>query len=113
MLAYGAADLLLAVADGSPEWSAVWFVVCGLGVWGIALLWVAHGLRKRRRWAFTPVVFTQLMLGVLAISFIGAATTPAKVVWGLLFIFGVVVLRLAFSREVREALITAGPPAAD
>ena len=106
MLAYVVADLLLALANGSDEWGAVWFLVVGLGAWGVGLLWVARGLVQQRRWAFTPVLFTQLIFGLVAVSFFGNATTLYKVVWALVVVLAVVVLRLLFSREVRDALIT-------
>lgn len=105
MITYAAADVLLAVVNGADEWGAVWFLVIGLGIWGSGLLLVARGLRRRRRWAFTPVVFTQLMFSLLAISFFGEASTPAKVVWGVVLIVAVVMLRLVFARDVRDALI--------
>ena len=108
MLSYAAADLLLALINGAEEWGAVWFLVVGLGLWGLGLLWVAHGLRKRRRWAFTPVVFTQLMFAVLSVSFFGNATLTARIVWALVLIFAVVMLRLVFSGPVRDALIIPG-----
>jgi hypothetical protein len=108
MIAYAAADLVLALVNGVEEWGAVWFLVIGLGAWGLGLLAVARGLVRLKRWAFTPVVFTQLMFAVVSISFFGAATTPAKLVWGTVLIVAVVVLRLAFARDVREALIA--PP---
>lgn len=110
MLSYAAADLLVALINGAQEWGAVWFLVVGLGLWGSGLLWVAHGLRRRRRWAFTPVVFTQLMFAVLAVSFFGGAATTARIVWALILVFAVVVLRLAFSGPVRDALITPRSP---
>ena len=106
MLAYAAADLILAAVNGSEEWGAVWFLVVGLGLWGLALLWVARGLRRRKRWAFTPVVFTQLMFGLLAVSFFGSASTTARIVWALVFVFAATMLRLAFAKPVRDALIT-------
>lgn len=106
MLSYAAADLLVALINGAQEWGAVWFLVVGLGLWGVGLMWVAHGLRMRRRWAFTPVVFTQLMFAVLAVSFFGGAALTARIVWALVLVFAVVMLRLAFSAPVRDALIT-------
>jgi len=106
MITYVAAYLVVAIVQGAEQWGAVWFLVVGLGLWGAALLVVAHGLRRRRRWSFTPVVFTQLMFGFLALSFFGQASTPARLVWGTVFIAAVVVLRLAFSRAVRDVLIT-------
>jgi hypothetical protein len=106
MIAYVAGYLVVAIVHGAEQWGAVWFLVVGLGLWGAALLFVAHGLRRLRRWSFTPVVFTQLMFGLLALSFFGQASTPARLVWGTVLIAAVVVLRLAFSRPVRELLIT-------
>jgi hypothetical protein len=107
---YAVVDLLLALSSVAEEWGAVWFLVVGLGLWGLGLLWVAHGLRRRRRWAFTPVVFTQLMFAVLAVSFFGGAAVTARIVWALILVFAVVMLRLAFSGPVREALITPRTP---
>jgi len=105
MIAYAAADVVAAVVGGSDEWGAVWFLVVGLGGWGVGLLIVARGLRRSKRWAFTPVVFTQLMFGLLAVSFFGAASTPAKLVWGAVLAAAVVMLRLVFARDVRQALL--------
>ncbi|HVQ89186.1 MAG TPA: hypothetical protein VMT88_13505 [Actinomycetes bacterium] len=110
MIGYAMADLVIAAVAGSDQWGAVWFVVVGLGLWGLGLLWSARGLLRVRRWAFTPVVFTQLMFGLLALTFFGSASVVAKVAWGAVFTLAVVVLRLAFARDVRNALIT---PAAE
>ncbi len=106
MIGYALADLVVAWLNGSDEWGAVWFVVVGFGVWGLGLVWSARGLLRQRRWAFTPVVFTQLMFGILAISFFGEASLIAKIAWGGVFILAVVILRLAFDRKVRDYLIT-------
>ncbi|MEO8329138.1 MAG: hypothetical protein ABI586_03945 [Candidatus Nanopelagicales bacterium] len=106
MIAYALADVVIAIVGGSDQWGAVWFVVVGLGLWGIGLLFCARGLLRLRRWAFTPVVFTQLMFGLLTVSFFGAASVVAKTAWGLVLVIAVVMLRLAFSRDVRDALIT-------
>ena len=105
MLAYAAADVLVGLVGGAQEWGAVWFVVVGLGTWGVGLFWVAHGLRARRRWAFTPVVFTQLMFGLLALSFFGHASIVGKVAWAAVLVLAVMNLRLVFSRAVRDQLI--------
>jgi len=106
MIGYALADLVVAAINDSDQWGAVWFVVVGFGLWGVALLWTARGLVRRRRWAFTPVVFTQLMFGILAISFFGEASLLAKISWGAVLVLAIVILRLAFDRTVREWLIT-------
>jgi hypothetical protein len=106
MIGYAAADLALASSQADTEWGAVWFVVVGLGLWGMGLLLVARGLLKCRRWAFTPVVFTQLMFGILAFSFFGEAATLARVGWGGVLVLATITLRLVFSRSVRDTLIT-------
>jgi len=109
LLTYAAADLVLAAADDNAEWGAVWFVVVGLGLWGVGLIWVSWGLRHRRRWAFTPVLFTQLIFGLIGLTVFGSATVPAQIVSGTVVVLAVVLLWLLFSREVRNALIP--PPA--
>ena len=106
MIGYALADLVVAAINDSDQWGAVWFVVVGFGLWGFALLWSARGLVRRRRWAFTPVVFTQAMFGILAISFFGEASLLAKISWGAVLVLAIVILRLAFDRTVREWLIT-------
>ena len=106
MIGYALADLVAAAINESDQWGAVWFVVVGFGLWGFSLLWTARGLVRRRRWAFTPVVFTQLMFGILAISFFGEASLIAKISWGAVLALAIVILRLAFDRTVREWLIT-------
>jgi len=106
MVTFAAATLLLAALKGADQWGAVWFVVVGLGIWGVGLGVVARGLRRRQRWALTPLVLTQLIFGLSALNVFASATTPAKVVWGGVVIVAVVMLRLTFGREVRQALVT-------
>ena len=76
-----------------------------LGLWAAGLVWVARGVVRGKRWAFTPTLFTQLIFGVIAVSVFGAAGTAARVVWGCVLALAVVVLRLLLSREAREHLV--------
>ena len=88
-----------------PEWGAVWFVAVVMGLWCAGLVVVSRGVVAGRRWAFTPILFTQGLFGIAAITFFGAAAPMTRVVWGLVVVVAVVVLRLLFSREVRQHLI--------
>lgn len=107
MVGFIAADVMSAARSDDAEWGAVWFVAVVLGLWSAGLFVVSRGVLAGRRWAFTPILFTQGLFGIAGITFFGAAAPVARVVWGLVIVGAVVVLRLLFSREVREHLIYA------
>ncbi|MCZ3389173.1 MAG: hypothetical protein LH645_08650 [Actinomycetia bacterium] len=105
MVGFIAVDVVSAVRGDDAEWGAVWFVAVVLGLWSAGLFVVSRGVLAGRRWAFTPILFTQGLFGIAGITFFGAATPVSRVVWGLVVVVAVAVLRLLFSREVREHLI--------
>ncbi len=107
MVGFIVADVTSAARGEDAEWGAVWFVAVVLGLWSAGLFLVSRGVVAGRRWAFTPILFTQGLFGIAGLTFFGAAAPVARVVWGLVIIGAVVVLRLLFSREVREHLIYA------
>ncbi len=107
MIAFIAVDVVSAARSDSAEWGAVWFVAVVLGLWSVGLFLVSRGVLAGRRWAFTPILFTQGLFGIAGITFFGAAAPVARIVWGVVIVGAVVVLRLLFSREVREHLIYA------
>ncbi|HUV48910.1 MAG TPA: hypothetical protein VMX11_08020 [Actinomycetes bacterium] len=105
MVVFIVVDLVGALNSGDAEWGAVWFVAVVMGLWSAGLVVVSRGVLAGRRWAFTPILFTQGLFGIAAITFFGAAAPVARVVWGVVVVVAVVVLRLLFSREVRQHLI--------
>lgn len=105
MVGFVALDVLAAFRSDDAEWGAVWFVAVVLGLWCVGLVVVSRGVLAGRRWAFTPILFTQGLFGIAGITFFGAAAPVARVVWGVVIVGAVVVLRLLFSREVRDHLI--------
>jgi hypothetical protein len=107
MVLFVTIDIVQALRSVDAEWGAVWFVLVVMGLWAAGLILVARGVVAGRRWAFTPILFTQLLFGAAAISFFGAADTAARIAWGLVIVWVVVVLRLLFSRPVREHLVYA------
>jgi hypothetical protein len=107
MVAFIAVDVVSAARNDSAEWGAVWFVAVVLGLWSAGLFLVSRGVLAGRRWAFTPILFTQGLFGIAGITFFGAAAPVARGIWGVVVIGAIVVLRLLFSREVREHLIYA------
>jgi hypothetical protein len=107
MVGFVVIDITSAARSGDAEWGAVWFVAVVLGLWSAGLFLVSRGVLAGRRWAFTPILFTQGLFGIAGLTFFGAAAPVARVVWGLVIVGAVVVLRLLFSREVREHLIYA------
>ena len=107
MVAYLAVDVVSAIRQSGAEWGAVWFALVVLGLWSAGLLWVSRGVLGGKRWAFTPILFTQLIFGAVAISVFGSAGTVAKVVWAVVLAYAAVVLRLLFSRPVRKHLVYA------
>lgn len=107
MIGFIAVDVVTAARSDDAEWGAVWFVAVVLGIWSAGLVLVSRGVLTGRRWAFTPILFTQGLFGIAGITFFGAAAPVARVVWGLVIVGAVVVLRLLFSHEVREHLIYA------
>lgn len=107
MVAFVVLDVVTALREADAEWGAVWFVLVVMGLWAVGLMVVARGVLGGRRWAFTPILFTQLLFGIAALSFFGAADTVARIVWGVVVVFAVVVLRVLFSRPVREHLVYA------
>jgi hypothetical protein len=100
-------DVVAALREAEAEWGAVWFVLVVMGLWATGLVVVARGALTGKRWAFTPILFTQLLFGVAALSFFGAADTVARVVWGVVLVYVIVVVRVLFSRPVREHLVYA------
>ncbi|MFL6070974.1 MAG: hypothetical protein ACJ72Y_06795 [Actinomycetes bacterium] len=107
MVLFVALDVVSALRASDAEWGAVWFVLVVMGTWSGGLVLVSRGVVSGRRWAFTPVLLTQLLFGAAAVSFFGAAQTAARVVWGIVLVYVIVVLRLLFSRAVREHLVYA------
>ena len=107
MVLFVVLDVVAALRAAEAEWGAVWFVLVVMGLWAAGLVLVSRGVVAGRRWAFTPILFTQLLYGAAALSFFGAADTAARVLWGLVVVLLVVVLRLLFSRPVREHLVYA------
>jgi hypothetical protein len=107
MVLFVVLDVVSALRAADAEWGAVWFVLVVMGIWAAGLVLVSRGVIRGRRWAFTPILFTQLLFGAAAISFFGAAETGARIAWGLVVVLAVVVLRLLFSRPVREHLVYA------
>ncbi len=105
MVVFIVVDLVGALNSGDAEWGAVWFVAVVMGLWSAGLVVVSRGVLAGRRWAFTPILFTQGLFGIAAITFFGAAAPSARVVWGVVVVVAVVVLRLLFSHEVRQHLI--------
>lgn len=105
MAVFVVADLVGALSSDNAEWGAVWFVAVVMGLWCAGLVVVSRGVLAGRRWAFTPILFTQGLFGIAAITFFGAAAPVARVVWGLVVVASVVVLRLLFSSEVRQHLV--------
>ena len=100
-------DVVAALREADAEWGAVWFVLVVMGLWATGLIVVARGVLTGKRWAFTPILFTQLLFGVAALSFFGAADTVARVAWGVVLVYVIVVIRVLFSRPVREHLVYA------
>jgi nucleoside recognition membrane protein YjiH len=107
MVLFVVLDVVSALRAADAEWGAVWFVLVVMGIWAGGLVLVSRGVIRGRRWAFTPVLFTQLLFGAAAVSFFGAAEAASRVAWGLVVVVAVVVLRLLFSRPVREHLVYA------
>ena len=107
MVAFVVIDVVAALREVEAEWGAVWFVLVVMGLWATGLVVVARGVLSGRRWAFTPILFTQLLFGIAALSFFGAADTVARIVWGVVLVYVVVVVRVLFSRPVREHLVYA------
>jgi hypothetical protein len=100
-------DVVSALRAVNAEWGAVWFVLVVMGLWAAGLVAVSRGVIAGKRWSFTPVLFTQLLFGAAAVSFFGAAQPLARVIWGLVLVYVIVVLRLLFSRPVRDHLVYA------
>jgi hypothetical protein len=112
MLAYAAVTLVLAMT-GDPNWGAVAFVLVNLVLWGSGLLFVARrGLPRHKRWAFSPVLFTQLVFGVIAVEDLRSAGNPPVViaVWLLVLVSAVAALVMLFSAPVRTTLVPPPPP---
>jgi hypothetical protein len=107
MVLFVVLDVVAALRATDAEWGAVWFVLVVMGLWAAGLVLVSRGVIAGRRWAFTPILFTQLLFGAAALSFFGAAETGARVMWGLVVMLVVVVVRLLFSRPVRDHLVYA------
>ena len=105
MVLFVTLDVVSALRSTDAAWGAVSFVLVVMGLWAGGLVLVSRGIVAGRRWAFTPVLLTQLLFGAAAISFFGAADTVARVAWGLVLAYVVVVLRLLFSRATREHLV--------
>lgn len=120
MLLYAAATVVVALAEASTTWGAVAFVLVTLSLWGVGLVFVSRrGLLGARRWAFSPVMFTEAMFGIIAVADVraitaGAARTTgdwvAVAVWLLVLASALGGLVLLFSPEVRHTLVP--PPAA-
>jgi hypothetical protein len=112
MLAYAALTFVVALT-GERTWGAVAFVAVDLVLWGSGLLFVSRrGLLRHRRWAFSPVLFTQLMFGIIAVADLRASGNPpvVVVVWLLVLLSAVTALVMLFSAPVRTALVPPTPP---
>ena len=107
MVAFVTIDIVAALRRADAEWGAVFFVLVVMGLWAIGLIFVARGVLAGKRYAFTPILFTQLLFGIAALSFFGGADTIARIIWALVLAYVVVVLRLLFSRPVRDHLVYA------
>ena len=75
MVLFVVLDVVSALRAVDAEWGAVWFVLVVMGLWAAGLVFVSRGIITGRRWAFTPILFTQLLFGAAAMSFFGAADT--------------------------------------
>jgi len=106
MAVFMVSELAFALAHTQANWGAVGFVVTAFSLWSAGLVLVAWGIGRGRRWAFTPIVLTQVMFGVIAITVVGSATPVAKAVWLFVLAVAVTAVVLAFSRPVREVVIT-------
>jgi len=106
MAVFMVSELAFAFAHTQANWGAVGFVVTAFSLWSAGLVLVAWGIGRGRRWAFTPIVLTQVMFGVIAITVVGSATPVAKAVWLFVLAVAVTAVVLAFSRPVREVVIT-------
>ena len=106
MAVFMVSELAFALAHTQANWVAVGFVVTAFSLWSAGLVLVAWGIGRGRRWAFTPIVLTQVMFGVIAITVVGSATPVAKAVWLFVLAVAVTAVVLAFSRPVREVVIT-------
>jgi hypothetical protein len=112
MLVYAALTLVLALT-GDPNWGAVAFVLVNLVLWGSGLLFVARrGLPQHKRWAFSPVMFTQLVFGVIAVEDLRSAGNPpvAVVAWLVVLVSAVTALIMLFSAPVRTTLVPPPSP---
>ena len=67
MVAFVVIDVVAALREADAEWGAVWFVLVVMGLWAIGLLLVAKGVLAGSRWAFSPILYTQLLFGIAAI----------------------------------------------
>lgn len=115
MLLYAAATVVIAVTASSVAWGAVAFVLVTLCLWGLGLLFVSRrGLLQARRWAFSPVMFTEGMFGIIAVADVraimgeAARTTAdwvAAGVWLVVLVSALAGLVMLFSPEVRHALV--------
>jgi hypothetical protein len=107
MVLFVVLDVVSALGAADAEWGAVWFVLVVMGLWAAGLVLVSRGVVAGRRWSFTPILLTQLLFGAAALSFFGAAAPVARIMWGLVVVLVVTVLRLLFSRPVRDHLVYA------
>ncbi|HEX5018606.1 MAG TPA: hypothetical protein VFX15_13600 [Actinomycetes bacterium] len=105
MVLFVVLDVVSALRAADAEWGAVWFVLVVMGSWAAGLVAVSRGVLSGSRWSFTPTLLTQVLFGVAAVSFFGAAEPLARVIWGVVLVYAIVVLRLLFSRPVREHLV--------
>ena len=111
MLGYALVTLVVGLL-GHPNWGAVAIVVVDLVVWGGGLLWVSRrGLLQHKRWAFSPVLFTQLVFGFIAVQDLRSAENSAAVTaaWLLVLVSAVAALVMLFSAPVRHTLVPPPP----
>jgi hypothetical protein len=108
MTAFALGEYLYGLQHPRTNWPAVYFVLAVVPLWAAGLGLAVWGLGRCRRWAFTPIVFTQMMIGVISLSLLAAATPGTRIVLGLILTLAVVVLLLAFSRPIRVIVTAPG-----
>lgn len=102
MAIYLAATWLTAARERTANGGAVAFVTLMLALWIPWLLVSRAALARRRRWGFTPIVFTQLVFGGIALYDVAGANLATKPILALVVLMAAFCLYLAFSAPVRD-----------